>query len=1214
MAFVHHKWNKSGRTWVDDADSNKFAFTTQVGDTDNVALGGGNYAPFVWNGATLRHGASRSVFSAQGQAHSRAGAALSSTKFFVTKLNNGGQYVTVPHGLPVQSFDDLDHKGEVHLDFNTPSYALRVTQIATSGSSGEYRFTFTPKVAGDYIIEWVESGVTPGAQFDSVGITSQGRLGQKVVGVSFADIEYRWDYYEADQRAYVVTTTGAKRKLTISLGAFSLAANETLVISPDTFGAATIGINTRDGQEGNDTEWLVNGHDTDGSRVGNVDSDVFDMGFSWDTVTVASGSTVTSCTVELYMKWGNGENSIVTTLAGFDEDDTAVFASGTRPSTRTKTTASVAGSYDYATDFTANTYLALGDASAIVQEIIDRAGWVSGNALGMVLLDNASGADVRWQFQDYNNDATNTAKITIVYTPAGGAVTTRTLSDSVDANEPNLLREAFLKRDSASTITVTDTASSELLLLRRLLDSADITDAAISSKLIAKILSEAIVISDSTERELLLLRRALDSVDINDDIISSIIAAAVIVNKTLSDSVVVSDGAERELLLVRNLLDTADVNDAAIAGTIVSKILSEALVISDSLERTLLLLRALVDNADINDAIVSSVISTDIITRVLAEAIAVTDSSQRDLILLRNLFDAIEANDFAVSEVVTSEIIITRALLSSLDVTDNLSRKLTLFRALLTSFDIEDFSVSEIVTATSVISKVLSETIDICDWRDIDPFFTGVVRDTFQTKKLVDLKFHVGEVGAVWTRHGNSGSNVIGINVADQACRTDNSAGAVSCYYPSSAPPRSTYTIEFDVNVISASAGSEDFVAWAKLDTASLSGYALRLYNSADGIVYSTWELVEYVNGSQSTLIASYQDTIAHLDSRNIKFVLGDNTQDVYIDDVLRMQGTETDVRSIGEVGVGAQFYSQVTVNLDNFEVYDHGVINKQLSSSISVNDSLLISILLLRNLLDTIDANDSITASIISDIITTKKLLDSLNVSDFALRNTRYLRDLIETIDANDSVIASIISDLVNNKKLLDSLNVSDSSTRNTKYFRGLLDLLSATDSSIPTAQFFRELLDPLDTQDSADSRFALTRSLLETFAVNDSDTFTIERVKILVDAITAQDDWARGSHLRKVLTDSISAKDLLSVRMILLRDLLDSIDAVDSKTVGLVALIKSLAFVISRIEQVILIDTAITPLSLTKTVHDILIVTRIEPHSVAKTTQNIDIDTGVI
>jgi len=183
---------------------------------------------------------------------------------------------------------------------------------------------------------------------------------------------------------------------------------------------AQVSANTDDGQESGDTTWLVNGQDSDGARVGNAGAD-YDMGMRFTNVTIPVGATITSAVVEVFMKWQAGGDDIITLFRGCDEDNAATFGTTDRPSQRASTTAVVNRTYTDAADWSDESWLSLDDCTDVVQEIIDRAGWASGNAMAFVFENNGSASTNRWQFHDYNYGSTNAAKITINYTTGGGS-------------------------------------------------------------------------------------------------------------------------------------------------------------------------------------------------------------------------------------------------------------------------------------------------------------------------------------------------------------------------------------------------------------------------------------------------------------------------------------------------------------------------------------------------------------------------------------------------------------------------------------------------------------------------------------------------------------------------------------------------------------------------------------------------------------------------
>lgn len=154
-------------------------------------------------------------------------------------------------------------------------------------------------------------------------------------------------------------------------------------------------------------------------RIGN-DGNPKVGGVRFTGVTVAQGTSITSAT--LTITWAgtySTSNTIQCTIYGEAADNAAIFtATNNNIKNRTNTTANVAsGSLNNVTLDVEKSWT----VTTIVQEILNRAGWVSGNALAFLLRDNGSTA-TEWQDAwSYNGSTTKAAKLEIVYS-AGGTV------------------------------------------------------------------------------------------------------------------------------------------------------------------------------------------------------------------------------------------------------------------------------------------------------------------------------------------------------------------------------------------------------------------------------------------------------------------------------------------------------------------------------------------------------------------------------------------------------------------------------------------------------------------------------------------------------------------------------------------------------------------------------------------------------------------------
>lgn len=119
----------------------------------------------------------------------------------------------------------------------------------------------------------------------------------------------------------------------------------------------------------------------------------WDGGIRFTNVTIPQGSTINQATLRLAFQSNKKKNSTITVWA-HDVDDAPAFDAGdslTFPSNRTRTTASAVGPEApfglYAAGSTPGEFADFGEITSIIQEIVNRPGWASGNAIALVLED-----------------------------------------------------------------------------------------------------------------------------------------------------------------------------------------------------------------------------------------------------------------------------------------------------------------------------------------------------------------------------------------------------------------------------------------------------------------------------------------------------------------------------------------------------------------------------------------------------------------------------------------------------------------------------------------------------------------------------------------------------------------------------------------------------------------------------------------------------------
>jgi hypothetical protein len=179
-----------------------------------------------------------------------------------------------------------------------------------------------------------------------------------------------------------------------------------------TWGPTTLADTNDDCVEMDDTDIDLNGIDTDGNLVGKYTNKVMDAAWRWENVTIPAGSTIVSASFTIDGTYTAG-TLVSPLIKGILEANPADWSLGTRPSQRTKTTASVAwgGNANWVTVPQVSS-----DLKDIVQEIIGQVGWASGNAIAFVWIDGGSANNVLRQFEDYDTGGTDPT-LTITYTP-----------------------------------------------------------------------------------------------------------------------------------------------------------------------------------------------------------------------------------------------------------------------------------------------------------------------------------------------------------------------------------------------------------------------------------------------------------------------------------------------------------------------------------------------------------------------------------------------------------------------------------------------------------------------------------------------------------------------------------------------------------------------------------------------------------------------------
>jgi len=210
---------------------------------------------------------------------------------------------------------------------------------------------------------------------------------------------------------------------------------------------------------------VSNGNDDAEERVSNGDMSLgsSDLEMVWDgyeqiigirfrNVTIPVGAVITSAKIT-FRADGSESNATSLIIHGEDEDDCLVFSSTDDDiSDRTKTTASV--SWNNVAPWNNNSYYDSPDLTSIVQEIVSRGGWGSGNAMTFIISNNGASSGQR-RADTYNETTTRAPLLHVEYTVVA--------TPFIQLSETALTPTCLVGNDpAADTFVITNSGTADL--------------------------------------------------------------------------------------------------------------------------------------------------------------------------------------------------------------------------------------------------------------------------------------------------------------------------------------------------------------------------------------------------------------------------------------------------------------------------------------------------------------------------------------------------------------------------------------------------------------------------------------------------------------------------------------------------------------------------------------------------------------------------------
>jgi len=243
--------------------------------------------------------------------------------------------------------------------------------------------------------------------------TGKEKVSDNLVGVdnSNKNLDLQLEIVQESESIFrcVETWSGfVKTKPDLATRIKSLSADVAWPVVIDPTVSYSVAASANDGRSDGDVDW----RDTDSTiTLGQYNASYpFNPGMRFTGVAVPNAATIT--TASLNIDCGVGTNTAAGIIYGWDADSPGNFNVTDLPQFVTKTSASVALPTPPSG---ANTF----EIGTIIQEIVNRAGWVSGNAIAIPIIEN-SGLYSYTSISAYDHPTRAAPELSITYTSGGG--------------------------------------------------------------------------------------------------------------------------------------------------------------------------------------------------------------------------------------------------------------------------------------------------------------------------------------------------------------------------------------------------------------------------------------------------------------------------------------------------------------------------------------------------------------------------------------------------------------------------------------------------------------------------------------------------------------------------------------------------------------------------------------------------------------------------
>jgi hypothetical protein len=373
----------------------------------------------------------------------------------------------------------LENGGEIKRIFDTDygTQTLEISHVIKTGRLLKHNIVFTNKTPEQKTFRVVMklAGITNSKVRHNAGqleVTEETSIGTKpffLIGEDNQHLkltEYLWSLGIANEETEEWSATTLKDiifdvhaqgcKADIIIGNYTLAQNEWLEIDPDTSTwqvSASSDDATVSDDDGDGTPDSMRALDYTYAKIGKY-TDYYGNGLRFLSVGIGQGATIESA----YLKATSRStrtltNAVKSRIEGEDTDDAATFSDITNYLARSRTTANV--NWNPTGTWASGVEWSSPDIKTIIQEIVNRGGWSSGNAIVLFWEDRDCLSTDSYYIHHYDSSSNDSCRLTVTWTTGVTAYTktwqTDVLFKKLGITKTEIVDIAFKKPDITKT-------------------------------------------------------------------------------------------------------------------------------------------------------------------------------------------------------------------------------------------------------------------------------------------------------------------------------------------------------------------------------------------------------------------------------------------------------------------------------------------------------------------------------------------------------------------------------------------------------------------------------------------------------------------------------------------------------------------------------------------------------------------------------------------